>query len=29
MNENTNINWLVTHFATLSRNAYKIRGCED
>ena len=29
-NENkTNINWLVTLFATLSRNAYKIRVCED
>ena len=30
MNENkTNINWLVTLFATLSRNTYKIRNCED
>lgn len=30
MNDNkTNINWLVTLFATLSRNAYKIRTCED
>ena len=26
---NTVINWLVTFFATLSRNAYKIRICED
>ena len=30
MNENkTNINWLITLFATLSRNAYKIRASED
>ena len=30
MNENkTNINCLVTLFATLSRNAYKIRIYED
>ena len=30
MNENkTNINWLVTLFATLSINAYKIRDCKD
>ena len=30
MNENkTNINCLVTFFAILFRNAYKIRLCED
>ena len=30
MNENkTNINCLVTLFATLLRNAYKIKFCED
>ena len=30
MNENkTNINWLVILFATLSRNAYRIRICKD
>ena len=30
MNENkTNINCLVTLFATLSRNTYEIRACED
>ena len=30
MNENkTNINCLITLFATLFRNAYKIRLCED
>ena len=30
MNEiKTNINCLMTLFATLSRNAYKIRNCED
>ena len=30
MNENkTNINWLVTLFATLSRNAYGVRICKD
>ena len=29
MNENkTNINCLITLFATLSKNAYKIRNCE-
>ena len=27
--QKSNINWLVTLFATLSRNAYKIRICED
>ena len=30
MNENkTNMNWLMTLFATLSRNTYKIRNCKD
>ncbi len=30
MNENkTNINCLVTLFATLSKNAYIIRNCDD
>ena len=29
MNENkTNINCLITLFATLSKNTYKIRDCE-
>ena len=29
MNENkTNINWLITLFATLFQNSYKIRLCE-
>jgi len=27
--QKSNINWLVTLFATFSRNAYKIRTCED
>ena len=30
MNENnTNINCLITLFATLPRNTYKIRDCEN
>ena len=29
MNENkTNINWLISIYPTLSKNAYKIRNCE-